>query len=117
MEKYKVIFHINESNKWNALLANVNNLIKDLGQSNVIIEVVANGMAVADYVRGEEKQDNFIDKINDAANLGVKFTACRNSLLGNKIDENLIPGFITVVPAAVTELVRRQFEGYAYIKP
>jgi intracellular sulfur oxidation DsrE/DsrF family protein len=36
MEKYKVVFHINDSNKWITLLANVINLIKDLGVENII---------------------------------------------------------------------------------
>lgn len=118
MEKYKVVFHINESSKWNSLLANVNNLIRDLGKDNVVIEVIANGMAVVDYTENLAIADNnFINKVGAAANLGVKFTACRNSLIGNKIDEGLMPGFINVVPAGVTELVKRQAEGYGYIKP
>lgn len=118
MEKYKVVFHINESNKWYNLLANVNNLTKDLGKDNVIVEVVANGAAVADYVSDSEKGDNiFINKVSDAINFGVKFMACKNSLVANKIDEKLIPEFITVVPAGVTELVKKQTAGYGYIKP
>lgn len=118
MEKYKVVFHVNESNKWSALLANVKNLIKDLGQGNTTIEVVANGVAVVDYVLNMEKDNNnFINKVGDAANNGVKFIACRNSLAGNKIDEILLPSFITIVPAGVTELIKKQAEGYAYIKP
>jgi uncharacterized protein len=118
MEKYKVLFHINEPSKWNTLLANVNNLIKDLGQDNVIIEVVANGMAVVDYTINSVRNDNdFLNEVGYAVNLGVKFTACRNSLIGNKINEELIPDFITVVAAGVTELVKKQTEGYSYIKP
>ena len=118
MEKYKVVFHVNESNKWSALLANVNNLVKDLGQDNIIIEVVANGVAVVDYVLNIDKDNNnFINKVSDAVNYGVKFIACRNALVGNKIDENLLPSFITVVPAGVTGLIKKQVEGYAYIKP
>jgi uncharacterized protein len=118
MEKYKVVFHINESNKWSTLLANVNNLIKDLGKDNVIVEVVANGTAVSDYVSDSNKDDNnLINKVSEAINFGVKFLACKNSLASNKIDERLIPEFITVIPAGVTELVKKQAAGYGYIKP
>jgi intracellular sulfur oxidation DsrE/DsrF family protein len=53
MDNFKVIFHINESNKWNTLLANVSNLIKDLGNENVTIEVLANGSAVTEYISAE----------------------------------------------------------------
>jgi uncharacterized protein len=116
MEKYKTVFHINESNKWGTLLANVKNLIKDLGQENIIIEVLANGAAVVDYISNNENNE-LINKISNVSKLGVNFIACRNSLAGNKMDEKLLPGFITVVPAGVTELIKKQAEGYAYIKP
>lgn len=29
MKKYKVIFHINENDKWNTLLSNINNFNKE----------------------------------------------------------------------------------------
>lgn len=116
MEKYKVVFHINESNKWSGLLANVNNLIKDLGLENIIIEVLANGAAVVDLVL-INKDIEFINKISNFSKQGVNITACRNSLVGNNIDEKLLSDFISVVPAGVTELIKRQVEGYAYIKP
>lgn len=113
MEKYKVLIHINESNKWGAALANVNNLIKDLGNEDIIIEVVANGVAVVDYVSSSE----YVNKMKGLSNLGVSFIACKNSLIGNKIEENLLPDFVTNVPAGITELIKKQAEGYAYIKP
>lgn len=116
MEKHKVVFHINESNKWNVLLANVNNLIKDLGKDNIIIEVLANGASVVDFI-SNNKNSEFINKMSNISEQGVNFSACRNSLIGNNIEENLIPNFITVVSAGVTELIKKQSEGYAYIKP
>lgn len=115
MEKYKAIFHVNESSKWGALLANINNLMKDLGKDNVVIEVVANGMAVTDYVVSDH--NSVINKVEEAARDGVRFTACKNSLVGNSIAENAVPWFVKVVPAGVTELIKKQAEGYGYIKP
>jgi intracellular sulfur oxidation DsrE/DsrF family protein len=118
MGGYKVIFHINESEKWSTVLVNVNNLIKDLGKDDVMVEIVANGYAVIDYEFDINNEHNeTIDKMLSASKLGVQFIACRNSLAGNKIDEKLLPSFVTVVPAGVTELVKKQSEGYAYIKP
>jgi uncharacterized protein len=118
MRGYKVIFHINESEKWSTVLANVNNLIKDLGKDDVIVEIVANGYAVMDYVFDiNNKYNEIIDKMLSTSKLEVQFIACRNSLVGNKIDEKLLPSFVKVVPAGVTELIKKQSEGYAYIKP
>lgn len=118
MEKFSVVFHINESAKWAMLLANVSNLIKDLGQENIIIKVVANGAAVVDYISNDNKDNNeLLNRIRELSKLGVDFIVCKNSLVGNKINENLLPKFVTIVPAGVTELVKRQSEGYSYIRP
>lgn len=123
MEAYKVVFHIDESSKWGILLANVKNLIKDLGRDNIIIEVVANGAAVAEYLN-DINEANDISSENEVAGriynlskLGVDFAACRNSLAANKMEEKLLPDFIKVVPAGITELIKKQAEGYSYIKP
>ncbi|MBL4938335.1 DsrE family protein [Clostridium sp. YIM B02515] len=117
MEGYKVIFHINESEKRSTVLANVNNLIKDLGRDNVIVEIVANGYAVIDYVLEDNEYNETINKMTSTYKLGVRFIACRNSLVGNKVDEESLLSFVTVVPSGVSELIKKQSEGYAYIKP
>ena len=43
MKAYKVIFHITELEKWDSLLANVSNLLKEMSDVQVEIEVLANG--------------------------------------------------------------------------
>ncbi|MDD4474415.1 MAG: DsrE family protein [Eubacteriales bacterium] len=48
---------------------------------------------------------------------GVKFVACNNALMANNIDKYNIIHFVDTVPAGVLELVVKQSEGYAYIKP
>lgn len=49
MAGYKVIFHIDENNKWNLLLRNVSNLINAKNSDQVDIEVLANAEAVKYY--------------------------------------------------------------------
>ena len=48
---------------------------------------------------------------------GVEFIACNNALVANDLDQSIILGFVKIVPAGVLELVERQSDGYAYIKP
>ncbi|RME69799.1 MAG: hypothetical protein D6778_00080 [Nitrospirae bacterium] len=114
---YKVVFHINEPEKWPVLLGNVTNLLKDMGK-DVEVRVLANGPSVKAYADEET-----IEKMKPLAEQGVKFLACRNSLKafcsgGDVcIDEESLPDFVEVVPAGVSELTKRQAEGYAYIKP
>ena len=48
---------------------------------------------------------------------GVKFVACNNALMAHNIEKYNIIHFVDIVPAGVLELVVKQSEGYAYIKP
>lgn len=52
MDKYKVVFHIDEQDKAGLVLHNISNLILDIGEENLEIEMVANGDAVKVLVRG-----------------------------------------------------------------
>jgi len=131
MNKLKAIFHIIETERWQRTLNNVNNFIKDSGQDNVIIEVVANGAAVAAFFRnhcsleenkptgaascGIEKAD-LVGEMKRLSQMGVGFTACRNALKMHDLDEKSLPGFVSVVPAGITEIIKKQTEGYAYYK-
>ncbi|NOZ25994.1 MAG: hypothetical protein GXO94_07910 [Nitrospirae bacterium] len=118
MSRLRVIFHVNETPKWDVALANVTNLLKDVGDAGVEVLVLSNGPSVEAY--GDEGKVKVMEAL---AARGVRFLACRNSLKnlcasGNLcIDENNLPAFLGVVPAGVTELIRRQAEGFAYIKP
>jgi len=116
MTKLLAIFHIDESSKWSLTLANVNSLLNDLGKNEVSIVVLANSFAVRDYVPLIEN-NHILEKVKDLAVKGVLFKACRNSLMNNNIDETTLPKHIEIVPSGVSELVKRQAEGYGYIRP
>ena len=105
-----VIFHIDENSKWNLLLNNVQNLISS-GEYD--IEVLANGEAVAAYA----EHDAEFEKRTAELARNVQFAACNHSLTGRKISREKLPPFVKVVPSGVQELVQKQSEGYAYIKP
>jgi len=118
MNKLRVIFHVNETPKWDVALANVTNLLRDVGDSGADVLVLSNGPSVEVFA-DEEK----VRVMEELAARGVRFLACRNSLKNLCasgtvcMDENNLPAFLGVVPAGVTELIRRQAEGFAYIKP
>lgn len=116
MSKYKVIFHIDEMNKWNLLLANVKNLINGFNGENLLIEVLANSEAVNFYILNEviDEQINTIKRLHE---IGVDFKACNNSLITSGIKKESLIDFINIVPSGVVELVKKQTEGYSYIKP
>ncbi|MFA5354395.1 MAG: DsrE family protein [Thermodesulfovibrionales bacterium] len=118
MNKMKVVFHVNEPDRWNVALGNITNLIKAAGEGSADISVLANGPSVTAYADAEK-----VEAMKGLAEKGARFLACRNSL--NKmcsegslcISEASLPSFITVVPAGIVELIRLQQDGYAYVKP
>jgi len=116
MSKMKVLFHINDPDRWPRVLLNITNFINDAGQDNVAVEVVANGGAVV-ALTGEKAHEKLQGEMNRLAGLGIVFSACRNALRMHSLDEDTLPPFITVVPAGITEIVQKQAEGFAYIKP
>jgi intracellular sulfur oxidation DsrE/DsrF family protein len=48
---------------------------------------------------------------------GVTFAACSNALLSMGLSKEEIFPFVKIVPVGVRELINKQQEGYAYIKP
>ncbi|MDD4113545.1 MAG: DsrE family protein [Herbinix sp.] len=116
MPEYKVIFHIDETNKWELLLGNVRNLLNGMDNEKVIIEVLANSEAVKYYVKNPDS-DAIINTMESLNIKGVKFVACNNALMAYKINKDNIIHFVEIVPAGVVELVKKQSIGYVYIKP
>ena len=115
MAEYKVIFHIDENDKWNLLLKNVSNLLNATDGEKIYIEVLANSEAVKYYNLNQGNAD--IEKMRHLHKKGVKFVACNNALVAYDMKKEDIIEFVDVVPAGVLQLVIRQNEGYAYIKP
>lgn len=115
MKSYKVIFHIDEMSKWKLLLANVSNLLNAIDNENLIVKVLANSEAVK-YYNTTSNLDVDTNAMEYLHSRGVEFIACNNALKIYNIKNNII-NFVSIVPAGVLELVERQSEGYAYIKP
>lgn len=110
----KVLFHINEPDRWSRVILNTVNFLRDVGPGKAIVEVVANGAGVVAYSQGKP---DLIKQIKELHEQGVVLVACRNALNMHNIREESLPAFVTVVPAGITEIVIKQAEGYAYIKP
>lgn len=110
----KVLFHINEPGRWNRVIMGVNNFLVDIGPGKAEIEVLANGDGVKAF---RETPPELISRIAELHEQGVVFAACSNALNLHQINKESLPSQIKVVPAGITEIVLKQSEGYAYIKP
>jgi len=113
--KSKVVLQVSDGDaaKWNLALNNAKNLQVDLGQGNVDIEIVAYGPGI-----GMLKADSAVGgRVDEALAAGVKVVACENTMRGQKLTKpDMLPG-VGYVPAGVVEIMQRQQQGWAYIRP
>lgn len=111
----RIVFQVsdNEPARWNLVLNNVKNLQKELGADNVKIEVVAYGPGINMF-----KIDSEVgSRLQEAADSGVKLAACGNTMKGAKLTMADMHPAVSQVPAGIVELMRKQQEGWAYIRP
>ncbi len=111
---YNVVFHVDETGKWELTLKNVSNLLQQIDARTAHVEVVANAEAVTGYVLPQSPFAAALHRLNAQ---GVTFVACNNALKALGIAPGSLMPFTKVVPAGVLELIERQAKGYAYIKP
>lgn len=111
--KVKALFHIDEKEKWSLLLINVRNLLLSCEKEDLEIEVMANADAVEAYTEDFELS-NVMRKQNAK---GIRFVACDNAIKAHNMKREEILDFVELVPVGVLEIVERQQEGFAYIKP
>ena len=104
----KVILHVNEKDRWDMAIGNIHNLLKL--DPELVIEMLVHGEAIS-------KSIGIYDDLEDLSRKGVKFAACNNTMKKMNLDKNEMCDFVTVVPAGVMELVKKQNEGYSYVKP
>jgi uncharacterized protein len=111
----KVVMQVSDADpaKWNLALNNVKNVQQMLGADNVDVEIVAYGPGI-----GMLKMDSMVaGRIEEAKNANVRIVACENTMKGMKLTKDDMLPNTSYVPAGVVELIKKQHEGYAYIRP
>ena len=113
--KQRVVFQVsdNDPGKWNLALNNAKNVQADLGKDNVQIEIVAYGPGL-----GMLKADSKVaDRLAAALDDSVGLLACENTMHNTKVTRDQMYDGIAYVQAGVTHIMKRQQEGWAYIRP
>ena len=94
-----------------AILRQIRNLWKELPGAQV--QIVMHGKALTMV---QKDKAVMADKIMALQKEGVIFSVCRNTMKRyNLTEKDFIPS-ATFVPAAIAELVKKQQEGWSYIK-
>jgi intracellular sulfur oxidation DsrE/DsrF family protein len=109
-----VVFHLDEADPTKHALAlrNMANLLDDLGEGTPV-ELVMNGPGLGAGLADAPHAD----RMRELLGRGASVAACANSMRDNEVSvEQLIEG-VHVVPSGVGQLVTRQREGWAYLRP
>ncbi|HXX85965.1 MAG TPA: DsrE family protein [Casimicrobiaceae bacterium] len=114
-QRNRVIIQVSDGDpaRWNLALNNAKNLQADLGAPNVDVEIVAYGPGI-----GMLKLDSPVGpRVDEATKSGVKIVACENTMQGQKLTRADMLDGIGYVSAGVVELMSRQQQGWAYLRP
>ena len=113
--KQRVIFQVSDNDpaKWNLALNNAKNVQADLGKDNVQIEIVAYGPGLAMLKAESPVAARLAGALDDSVGL----IACENTMTNTKVTKNDMYSGIAYVQAGVTHIMKRQQEGWAYIRP
>jgi len=112
---HKIVIQVSDNDpaKWNLALNNAKNLQEDVGAANVDVEIVAYGPGI-----GMLKLDAPVsNRIGDAVKAGIKVSACQNTMRGQKLTKEDMNPAVGYVPSGAAEIMIRQDEGWAYLRP
>jgi len=112
--KNRALFQItdNDPARWNLILNNMANLRDGVGSEGAEIELVAYGPGLLML-----KADSPVkERLAEALKSGVKINACQQTMRGMKfVPADMVPD-IGYVPSGVVEVMRKQQQGWAYIR-
>lgn len=109
-----IVVHLDEAapEKHASVLHNISNLLNELG-ADTQIELVVHGPGLS----AATKEAPHAIRVRELLDRGITVAACANTMREKNIStDSLIEG-VQVVPAGIAELVRRQREGWAYVRP
>jgi intracellular sulfur oxidation DsrE/DsrF family protein len=114
-ERYKVVLQVSDADpaKWNLALNNANNIQHDLGKDNVQIEIVAYGPGLG-MLKAESK---VADRLALALDNSIGLLACENTMRNTHVTKADMYGGISYVDAGVVHIMKREREGWAYVRP
>ena len=114
-KRHKLVIQVSDNDpaKWNLALNNAKNVQDDVGAANVDIEIVAYGPGIGML----KLESPSAARVADAIKANIKVIACENTMRTQKITRDDMQSAISYVPAGVTEIMVRQGDGWAYVRP
>jgi len=112
---HRVVFDVSVSGiaAYKAVLGNIENLRRAFKSERVQVEVVCRGGGI-NLLFGDVKATS--ERVKNLASKDVVFAACSNTINGLHIPKKRLLPFVVIVDAGVAEVVRKQEQGWSYIK-
>ncbi|MDC0993977.1 DsrE family protein [bacterium] len=109
----RLVFQINEDNskKWHEVLVNIRNIQAADKDINIAVVLIGPGLGMIKF------DALTANGVSDAIAAGVEFVACGNSMQAQHVDaDDLVAGVVSA-PSGYVELMQRQLQGWAYLRP
>ena len=120
MEKIlNVLLHIDESENWDLVCRNADELLKmaEIGNYIINVEIVVTEEAVKSLAIGNVNVLTLKDSLEKLNEKGVFVYASSNSLKEYGVDHGVVFPFVKIVPSGVFHIALRTSEGFGYIRP
>jgi intracellular sulfur oxidation DsrE/DsrF family protein len=117
-DKSKVVYHLNETDKVQFVISNIENHFEGVGgPDTVTIALVVHGPALRAFHAASANPD-VKNRLATLVKSGVEPGACGNTMKGQKVTlKDLLPGFVSLEQGGVVRIAELQGQGYVYIRP
>lgn len=116
--KLKVVYHLNDLDKVNFVLGNIQNHFDGVGgPDNVTIALVIHGQALKAFHAASANPD-VTRRIGQFSKAGLEMAACGNTMKSQQVTvKELLPGFVAAEQGGVVRIAELQSQGYLYLRP
>ena len=116
----KVVIQITQDSpkRWALALGNASKVIQIMSAHGIKykVDVVAYGPGLKVFIKKDDKK--FYPLLQSLSTYGVNLVACHMTMLAMHIHEKQLFPFVNVVyPGAVAYIIKKEMQGYAYLKP
>lgn len=117
-QKLKVVYHLNELDKVNFVLGNIQNHFDGVGgPDHVTIALVVHGPALRAFHSAAANPD-LTKRVGQFSKSGLELAACGNTMMSQHVAlKDLLPGFVVAEKGGVVRIAELQSQGYLYLRP
>lgn len=114
-KSHRIVMEVStdDAKVWDTVLNNIDNLRNAFGPSATTVELVAHGGGLSMLLVTNQAQAARLERL---AGEGVELAACENTMRRKKITRADLLPFVTTVDSGVAEVVRKQEQGWSYVK-